>query len=165
MKFIADSMVGTLAKWLRAMGYDVAYDPFLPDRLLMRQAREEGRILLTRDTRMIMVKDVPPYVFISQDKLEEQIAQVMGELKLIPDEDKFLTRCIECNGLLEASAREDIKQKVPPYVYASQRSFLMCPGCRRIYWSGTHLPNLKAKLLKLVEFMNNRRVNDRKDGR
>jgi hypothetical protein len=157
MKFIADSMVGTLVKWLRAMGYDVAYDPFLPDRLLMRHAREEGRILLTRDTRMIMVKDVPPYVFISHDKLEEQIAQVMGELNLIPEEDKFLTRCIECNGLLEASAREDIKQKVPPYVYAGQRSFLICPGCGRIYWSGTHLPNLRDKLLGLIAFAKNRK--------
>jgi len=150
MKFIADSMVGTLARWLRAMGQDVAYDPFLPDRELLRRAREEGRILLTRDTRLIMIRDIPQYLFITRNSLEEQLAEVMRAFRLEPKEEDFLTRCIECNGLLEEVERQKIKGKTPPFVYATQKRFWLCPGCRRIYWQGTHLPRLKAKLQGLI---------------
>jgi len=151
MKFIADSMLGTLARWLRAMGQDVLYDPFLPDSMLMRRAREEGRILLTRDTRLLLVKDVPAHLFISQDRLEEQIAQVIKSLDLKPREEEFLTRCLECNGLLEEVEKKAVEEEVPPYVFATQRIFWRCPGCSRIYWGGTHLPNMKAKLQRLLQ--------------
>ncbi|NIM04843.1 MAG: hypothetical protein GTO55_02745 [Armatimonadetes bacterium] len=152
MKFIADSMVGSLARWLRAMGQDVVYDPFMPDSMLMRRAREEGRILLTRDTRLLLVKDVPAHLFISHDGLEEQLAQVISTLGLNPKEEEFLTRCMECNGLLESVEKEAIRGRVYPYVYATQENFQECPDCRRLYWGGTHLPRLKEKLQRLLRF-------------
>ncbi len=150
MKFIADCMLGTLAKWLRAMGQDVAYEQFLPDRLLLRRAREEDRILLTRDTRMIQVRDIPRHLFITRDRLEEQLAEVIKAFGLEPKEEEFLTRCIECNGLLEEVKRQKVKGKIPPYVYATQKVFQQCPGCSRVYWAGTHLPRMKAKLQGLL---------------
>ena len=50
MKFIVNGMLGRLAKWLRILGYDTTYSPHLDDDQLVRQARAEGRLLLTRDT-------------------------------------------------------------------------------------------------------------------
>ena len=42
-------MLGTLAKWLRILGYDTLFDPDLDDNQLVRLARAEDRVLLTRD--------------------------------------------------------------------------------------------------------------------
>lgn len=151
MRFIADAMLGTLARWLRGLGYDVAYDPSLPDRKFLRRAREEGRILLTRDTGIIALKDVPEYVFIAHDAVEKQIAQVFAALKLTPEAGKFLARCLPCNGLLAIVEKAEIKAEVPPFVYATQRVFWRCPDCRRIYWEGTHVSRIEAKLKELLK--------------
>jgi uncharacterized protein len=151
MKFIADAMLGTLARWLRGMGYDVAYDSSLPDRLLLRRAREEGRVLLTRDTGLIVLKDVPEHIFITSDLVEAQVSQVLKTLRLRPEEGCFLTRCLACNGLLMVVEKPEVKAEVPPFVYATQKTFHRCPDCRRIYWEGTHVPRMKKKLQKLLE--------------
>jgi uncharacterized protein len=143
-------MLGTLARWLRGMGYDVAYDPLLPDRKLLRRAREEGRILLTRDTGIIVLKDVPEHVFIAYDGVEKQIAQVFAALEITPEAGKFLTRCLACNGLLAIVEKAEIKTEVPPFVYATQKVFRRCPDCRRIYWEGTHVPRMAETFKRLA---------------
>jgi uncharacterized protein with PIN domain len=143
-------MLGTLARWLRGMGYDVAYDSLLPDRKLLRRAREEERILLTRDTGMIALKDVPEHVFIAYDGVEKQIAQVFAALELTPEAGKFLTRCLSCNGLLAVVEKESIKAEVAPFAYATQRVFRRCPDCRRICWEGTHVPRMAETLKRLA---------------
>ncbi|MDX6381183.1 MAG: uncharacterized protein QOI57_2207, partial [Rubrobacteraceae bacterium] len=52
MKFLCDAMLGGLAKWLRAAGYDTYYardGTDISDGSLVRMALEEGRVLLTSD--------------------------------------------------------------------------------------------------------------------
>jgi uncharacterized protein len=150
MLFIADAMLGTLARWLRAAGQDVYFDPSLPDSRIMRIAREQNRILLTRDTHLLRVRDVPPHIFIRDDALASQLAQVIREAPLTLDETTFMTRCLQCNGLLQEVSRESVRDQVYPYVYATQRTFRTCPDCGRIYWQGTHVPNLLQKLRALL---------------
>ena len=63
-RFIADAMLGRLARWLRTLGYDTAYDDRIADADLVRRSLTEGRHLLTRDrdrksTRLNSSHEIP----------------------------------------------------------------------------------------------------------
>jgi len=146
IRLIADSMLGRLAKALRMLGFDVAYDPFAEDRELIRQAREDGRVMLTRDTGLMRRRDLPRHVFVESDHVREQLAQVARELGLKLDQRAAFTRCIVCNEPLDEVAKELVREQVPPYVYRTQERFARCPGCGRIYWRGTHIAGMERKI-------------------
>src|SRR5436190_2035390 len=147
MQFVADKMLGRLARWLRIIGQDVAYGPELSGAGLLRAARQQGRLILTRDSA-VAKKNPPPYLMIRSDHFREQLKQVIEDCGLDPIEDAF-TRCSECNTALEPVAREAVNGKVPPYVYATQEKFSLCPKCRRIYWPATHQERMLADLKSL----------------
>jgi len=138
--FIADVMVGRLARYLRMAGYDVAYSNEADDDQILQKARREDRIVLTRDTMMLRRRDftrgVLRSVYITDDSLEKQLLQVMScfGLKLEPN----LIRCLECNSLLEETEKAGLENRVPPYVYKTRDDFKYCPGCSKYYWRGTH---------------------------
>ncbi|UCH32964.1 MAG: Mut7-C RNAse domain-containing protein [Armatimonadota bacterium] len=146
MRFIADSMLGTLAKALRLLGFDVAYDPFIEDRALIEQARAEGRVILTRDTGITRRTNLPTCVFVESDHVGEQLAQVARETGVGLRSGTVLSRCIVCNGALEEVVKQTVREQVAPYVYATQERFARCPGCGRIYWRGTHVEGMERKL-------------------
>ena len=147
MKFAADKMLGGLAKWLRVIGQDVAYGPHLSGYGLIRAARREGRLILTRD-RALATKNPPEYLLIESDRFRDQLRQVVRACRLDPFQDAF-TRCMECNTLLEPVAKESVEGRVPPYVFSTQEKFSLCPTCRRIYWPATHQQKMLAELKAL----------------
>jgi uncharacterized protein with PIN domain len=144
MKFAADRMLGRLAKWLRVIGQDVTYGPHLSGYGLIREARREGRLILTRN-RSLEKKGLPPYLLIQSDRFREQLRQVIEACKLDPLERPF-TRCVACNSPLEPVTKSEVEGKVPPYVFATQQSYSRCPDCRRIYWPATHQQRMLAEL-------------------
>ena len=144
MKFVADKMLGRLAKWLRIIGQDVTYGPHLSGYGLIRAARKEGRLILTRD-RTVVKKSPPAYLLIESDQFREQLKQVVDACHLDPLKDGF-TRCVECNTLLEAMSKEAVEHKVPPYVYSTQERFSFCGRCQRIYWPATHQQKMLEEL-------------------
>ncbi len=148
MKFLAGRMLGKLAKWLRIIGCDTAYVRHLSPVGLMRESRQQGRIILTRDTRIPRYKNAPPFLFIHSDRFREQLKQIVETLKLDPYAG-LLTRCVECNRLLEGIAKEKVKDKVPPYVWETQAEFVYCPGCQRVYWGATHKEHVLLELKNL----------------
>ena len=147
MDFVADKMLGHLARWLRIMGQDVAYGPELSGAGLLRAARQQGRLILTRD-RSVAKRNPPPYLMIRSDHFREQLKQVIAEFGIDPLKDAF-TRCAECNTVLESIAKSATQDKVPPYVFATQDKFSFCPTCRRIYWPATHQERMLAELRSL----------------
>ena len=147
MRFVADKMLGRLARWLRIIGQDVAYGPELSGAGLLRAARQEGRIILTRD-RAVAKRNPPPYIMIRSDHFREQLKQVIEECGLDPFENPF-SRCAECNSALESIAKKTAEGKVPPYVYETQEKFSFCPKCRRVYWPATHQERMLAELKSL----------------
>jgi uncharacterized protein with PIN domain len=147
-RFLADRMVGRLAKWLRILGYDTAYLPQLSPQGVLREARRQGRVILTRDTRLLRRKDAPPLLFIRDDLFRAQLKQVIEAFRLDPAGTLF-TRCAECNQRLEVIRKEDVRDLVPPYVWQTQDEFRRCPDCRRVYWGATHKERVLEELRRL----------------
>jgi hypothetical protein len=139
-------MLGTLAKWLRILGYDTLYDPRLDDHQLVRLARAEGRVLLTRDRPLAGRRGLRALLVASED-LDEQLRQVLVELELEPD--RTYSRCPVCNGGLEAISHDEARAYVPPYVAQTQAEFKHCSSCGRIYWQGSHWQQMEEHLSRL----------------
>jgi uncharacterized protein with PIN domain len=136
-RFVADVMLGRLAKWLRIAGFDVLYSNRFKDDELVALSRGEGRILLSRDTRLLVRKSVRQFIFLESEKITEQIRQIFAMTRTVTL-PALLTRCLACNEVLSDVARESVRQAVPPYVFETQTHFKTCPRCRKVYWAGTH---------------------------
>ena len=142
--FVADVMVGKLARWLRVLGCDVVYSNDLDDDDILRIAESENRIILTRDNGLVARKSVPRYIFIENDHYREQVRQVVQVCGL--KEFKVFSRCLECNTPLEDVDKEAAFEKIPPFVYLTQDRFAACPDCGRVYWHGTHADQMLKRL-------------------
>ncbi len=148
MRFLVDSMLGTLAKWLRILGYDTAYCAKADDNQLVRIARAEERILLTRDTGLAQRRGLRA-LLIASEILEEQLAEVVQTLGLRTD--NAFSRCPVCNALLEDVPKYDAWGYVPPFVFQKQEAFKLCPECNQFYWRGTHWQNMVRQVERLEE--------------
>jgi uncharacterized protein with PIN domain len=152
-RFIVDINVGKLARWLRMIGYDTQLFDHRDDNRLIHIAMTENRVILTRDTQMmkrrVITTSVLKAVFISSDNPHKQIHQVIKELGLKSNFNPF-SLCLECNQPLVKINREDVKDRVPPYVYQTQPHYVECPKCHRIYWQGTHWQAMARKLESLI---------------
>ena len=145
MKLLCDHMLGSLARWLRFMGYDTAYPEPGPDRTLVERVRAEDRILLTRDKEL--AARVIGAVRIRSDILADQIREVAAALPLRLVNP--LSRCSLCNEILVSASMEDVEDLVPEGVRSRHRTFWRCPSCGRVYWRGTHWDKVVARLNEL----------------
>jgi uncharacterized protein with PIN domain len=147
IKFIADTMLGRLAKWLRILGYDTLYPGQASDQRLARIAAEQGRVLLTRDTGLASRKGFRS-LLVHSNHLTEQLVEVIGAFGLSAN-NRTLSLCLLCNRPLREIEKEVARDKVPPYVYQTQSRFYQCVECGKIYWAGTHLDHIRKELEKL----------------
>jgi uncharacterized protein with PIN domain len=139
MRFICDVMFGKLGRWLRMFGYDtlIATED-QADKELLSMAREEGRILLTRDKRF---NDKTSTYYVKEHDLDGQLKDVIKHFKLEINFPKN-TRCPLCNGALgETQERpKDLKT-------LDSEMFWKCEGCGQIYWKGSHW----NRIMKTIE--------------
>ena len=147
VRFAADIMLGRLAKWLRILGEDVIYGPHLTGYGLIRAARLEKRLILTRD-RSLKNKQPPSMLYLRSDHYREQLRQVIRDCGLVVGKRLF-TRCLGCNTVLQSRTKDSIEKSVPPYVFATQENFFWCATCRRIYWPATHHQNMLDEIRSL----------------
>ncbi|MEE9499682.1 MAG: Mut7-C RNAse domain-containing protein [Candidatus Omnitrophota bacterium] len=145
MKFILTKELGRLARWLRILGYDtIYYDKDDKSRLIIISLRDR-RVILTRDSKMSRFTGVRMFR-ITEDDIEKQLAQVAKGLDLDIEEDKTFLRCVDCNEPLVDIKKNKVKDRVPPYVFKTQKEFKMCPSCNKIFWKGTHWQLVKEFL-------------------
>lgn len=145
-RFIADDMVGKLARFVRLLGYDCVYQKGIEDKHLIERALVDDRIILTRDTRLVEMVLAKKYLLIESDDPEIQLRQVISDCELEIDPGTILSRCLVCNQQLEDIEKSEVAERVWPYVYRTQEEFKICPECERIYWEGTHVEAIKKRL-------------------
>jgi len=148
MKFILSKELGRLAKWLRILGYDAQYFNGRNLSSLVVDALRDDRVILTRNQRLAN-KDGLKIAHIESEMPKKQIAQVLKEFHIHPDDKSMFSRCVICNEELVSVQRSKVKEKVPEYVYATNDNFIVCPRCARVYWKGTHWGNVQ-KILKEI---------------
>jgi uncharacterized protein with PIN domain len=141
-RFAADRMLARLARWLRLLGADVLYDSSAAGDKLLRQARAEGRIMLTRDKRL---RTAPDVLYLADNLFRDQLREVLARFPF-DTRGEALSRCPLCNEPLAGASRETVMHRVPPFVFASQERFSMCPRCGRIYWGATHPARIRREL-------------------
>jgi uncharacterized protein with PIN domain len=145
MKLLCDHMLGSLARWLRFMGYDTAYPEPGPDRALIERVLAEDRILLTRDKELsARVSDA---IQIRSDNLEEQIREVASVLPLRLVDP--LSRCSLCNEVLVPARLDEVRDLIPEGVRSRHHEFWRCPSCHRVYWQGSHWDKMVERLSHL----------------
>ena len=143
-KFLADHMLGSLARWLRMMGYDTRYDKQLDDKDIAKAAREESRFILTRDQEL---SKEPGAFLVESDELEAQLKAVGEKFGLKADE--AMIRCSACNGDLADLPKEAAKAEVPEGAWTANDKFWKCTKCGKVYWKGTHWRGITERLKKL----------------
>ena len=118
-KFIADTMLGKLARWLSLLGYDIIYSGVIDDDELVREAKNSQRIILTRDTKLIEMYPETPALLIKSTNLWEQLREVIKVYKLDFSETAF-SRCSNCNVEIEPVDKEEVAEQLPPLVRQTQ---------------------------------------------
>lgn len=134
--FLCDEMLGGLARWLRAAGYDTATaQPGSPDRLLVAQAERERRLLLTRDRRILELRGAWRHVLVLRGHSADAWAEEMRQRLCVTWWHAPFSRCLLCNTPLV---------NLPPL--PGQRGSTSCPTCRKVYWPGSHTRRMAARL-------------------
>jgi len=143
-------MLGGLARWLRAAGYDAAWIEGIDDADLVRRALADCRVLLTSDSDvaqhgvvragLVRALLVPP-----GKRKFEQLTFVLHALGLRPREP----RCMVCGGRLRSVPRESARPEVPPRTFAWCQEYLRCERCAKLFWRGTHWERIAARLQSL----------------
>jgi uncharacterized protein with PIN domain len=149
MKFIADRTLGKLAKGLRMLGYDTVYFRGGDLHRLLHLAREEDRILLTRNTKLALQRPNDRILTLTDDDPSRQLEEVVRKASLRPEGKTPFSRCLLCNEPIEKISPHEAEGKIPEFIFIQQKEFYRCPQCRRIYWQGSHLENMAKKVEKL----------------
>ena len=148
MKLLLTEELGRLAKWLRILGLDTEYSRESNSSSVIIQALREERIILTRNHRLPAGRGMK-IVTLKEEQIKAQLTEVLQKLQVEVKPELMFSRCTICNVTLESAAKEEIKSKVPEYVFNTQERFYLCPKCSRVYWQGTHWGNVQ-QLLKEI---------------
>ena len=148
LRFVLDSHLGKLAKYLRMLGFDTLYDNHYSDAELATLASGGGkRILLTRDVGLLKRKSVSHGYFVRAPQPRQQLAEIVERFDL----KKLITpfkRCVNCNGNLTPREKPAAQGRVPSRIYQVMDKFVICDTCQQIYWQGSHYD----RVMKFIRF-------------
>jgi len=147
-RFAADAMLGRLATWLRLLGYDTFYQRDIDDSDLTALAQREGRIVLTRDVQLTKRRNVRT-LLIESDNVWAQLRQVVHACHLRRRSQQ--ARCPRCNTPLHPLEHAAAHERVPEHVWRTHQTFRECPTCGRVFWRGTHVHDIEARLAMIFD--------------
>ncbi len=143
-------MLGKLTRWLRMLGYNVKYSNKLDDSQLIKIAKNEKRILLTRDLELYQqatAKQVDAF-YLKVRTEEEKLAELAKRFKIKLDIDMATSRCPKCNARVKPISKERVADKVDKGTFTYYNEFWECPKCQQVYWQGAHWTKIRKTLEK-----------------
>jgi uncharacterized protein len=150
IRFVLDVHLGRLARYLRLAGFDTRYDTDADDGRLAEVSSVERRVLLTRDQGLLKRRLVTHGYFVRSPVPARQLAEVVARFDLRRLVRPF-SRCMLCNGLLQAADRAEVEAEVPECSRQAFSQFLRCSSCGHVYWQGSHFPRLKQILSAAID--------------
>jgi len=150
MKILCDQMLGTLAKWLRILGFDTFYENAeMSDEDLLSIAKGENRTIFTRDKELIIrgKKKNLNVISIETTDLDLQLNQALKHVNI--DEKSILSRCTLCNTVLDTIEKNKVQGKIPSKVFENNEKFWFCSKCNKFYWMGSHYNEMINKIDKI----------------
>jgi uncharacterized protein with PIN domain len=136
-KFIADIHLGKIVKYMRALGFDLSFDPSLSARKIIEISKKKSRIILTKSRQILKFKEVTHAIFIYPGTTAEQIKRILDYLD-IKDSIKPFSRCLRCNSVVKRVSKEGVADRIPPKTKEFCDQYNHCKFCDKIYWKGTH---------------------------
>ncbi len=143
LRFVADCHLGKLAQKMRLLGFDVEYHNHIADEELFNAVVDKKKVLLTRDRRLLMRKEIDRGYLLRSQISSEQLEEVIRRFDL---RDQLLpfTRCAKCNGILARVEKGAVFHLLEPKTKLYYNDFFQCQNCQQVYWQGSHLEKIQA---------------------
>ena len=141
LRFVADIHLGRLARYLRLFGFDTLYDNDSDPESLVEASVRQGRVLLTRSTRLLNNNAITRGILVREIDPRMQLKATFQRLDLYAEVRPF-SRCLCCNGVVEPISKNEVAHRLPSRVRASYQVFSLCSSCHRVYWKGIHFKRM-----------------------
>ncbi|MEV7733844.1 Mut7-C RNAse domain-containing protein [Streptomyces sp. NPDC088921] len=142
LRFLLDVHLGTLARRLRLLGVDTAYESTdIGDPALATRSATEKRVMLSRDRGLLHRRELWAGAFVYSTRPEDQLRDILDRFR---PELRPWTRCTACNGLLREATKEQVADRLEGGTERSYDVFAQCQECGRAYWKGAHHEQLEA---------------------
>ncbi|MFF1905424.1 Mut7-C RNAse domain-containing protein [Kitasatospora sp. NPDC058218] len=141
-RFLLDVHLGTLARRLRLLGVDAAYEnPDIGDAALAARSAAEQRVLLSRDRGLLRRREIWAGAYVYSHRPADQLRDVLSRFAppLAP-----WSRCTTCNGTLRTVAKTSVQDQLRDGTERSYDAFAQCNDCGQAYWRGAHHASLDA---------------------
>lgn len=141
-RFVVDTNLGQLARYLRLLGFDATYRINFADAEVAQIGSREKRIVLTRDRALLQHKIITHGYFVRAVKPREQVREILARLDLYRTLRPF-TRCLRCNGELETVDKNEVLHQLEPKTKKYYDRFRRCKACGQAYWKGSHFNRME----------------------
>ena len=142
-KFVLDVHLGTLAKYIRMLGFDTLYKNNYKDEEIVKISLKEKRTILTKDRGILKRSEVTHGYWIRSTKIDEQLIEVINRFDL-KEQIKELSRCLLCNSILKKIDKEKVIDLLPTKVKEFQNEFYYCKNCDKVFWKGSHYTKMRG---------------------
>jgi len=154
MLFLIDAMLGNIARKLQLLGFDSAYLSNIDDLKLIEKAKDEQRIIISKDRDLIGKAKKHGIMSVHVTK-ENEIEQFLEILEYVPLELNTISgdtaRCTKCNSTTSQIPKSKVTNKIPQGVLEYNDKFWKCDKCEQIYWEGAHIKKLQEFLHKIKQ--------------
>lgn len=155
IKFVADSMLGSVARKLRIFGFDTLYLAHVEDSEILKMGVDQDRIILTADKEFFkrIVKFGAKGVLVGGSNELEDLEHIF-EKNRIRSIDSSHSRCSVCNGVLAEVNPKDVWELLPEKIVSNLKQLFKCSSCDKMYWEGSHIKRIRILAENLESRLN-----------